>query len=211
VLNLIHHRPQAFDPYLPRRGVVIGRAAIGSGLMLSLALPFGSGKDFGTRSLAPNALIRVDSGGHVFLNLPYLETGQDSYASIPRLVAEELEVAMERVHVEHASPEGIHFNRMVIMQAATGSAEAIRNVWKPLCEAAATARDILIAAAAKRWDVDVWSCHAHEGEVIHTTTWRKLRYGELAAEAAHILIPRNVVLKQHVEAGLNQILQTRLE
>ena len=66
---------------------------------------------------------------------------------------------------------------------------------KLLGEAGATARVMLIAAAAERWGVDARSCHAHDGEVIHTPTWRKLRYGELAIDAAYMPIPNEVELK----------------
>jgi isoquinoline 1-oxidoreductase beta subunit len=64
-----------------------------------------------------------------------------------------------------------------------------------LGEVSATARVMLIAAAAERWSVDARSCHAYEGEVIHTPTWRKLKYGELAIDAAYMPIPREIAPK----------------
>jgi isoquinoline 1-oxidoreductase beta subunit len=74
--------------------------------------------------------------------------------------------------------------------------QTICSALSPLREASATARIMLVAAAAKRWDVDARCCHACEGEVIHTATWRKLSYGELAAEAACIKVLENVALKR---------------
>ena len=72
----------------------------------------------------------------------------------------------------------------------------MRGGWKPLREAGATARIMLVAAAAKRWSVDPESCRAQEGEVIHESTGRRLKYGELAAEAAQMPVPENVTLKR---------------
>jgi isoquinoline 1-oxidoreductase beta subunit len=195
---VIHHRPQGFDSYLPGGGLLISGAVIDGGLMLSLTLPFGR-VEVGSRTFSPKAFIRIDSDGQVFLTLPYVEGEEDSYTLIPLLIAEELEVTPNQVHLEHAPPnERLHFNPVLAGQTATGNSDAIRSAWKPLREAGATARTMLIAVAAKRWDVDARSCHAHEGEVIHTTTWRKLRYGELAGEAARIPIPKNVAQKQLV-------------
>jgi isoquinoline 1-oxidoreductase subunit beta len=196
---MIHHRPQAVDPYLRCRGLLISSAVIDRCLLLSLTLPFGWVEGVGTRSFSPNAFIRIDSDGGVFLALPYVEGEQDSYALIPMLIAEELDVASSQVHLEHTPPgERLYSNAA----AAIGNSDAIRGVWTPLREAAATARTMLIAAAAKRWDVDPWFCDAFQGEVIYTTTWRKLRYGELAAEAARIPVPRNVAIKQPAATAL---------
>ena len=116
---------------------------------------------------------------------------------ILRLVAEELEIALSQVHFQPMLwKEEFCFNQMPPVRAEFNNSEAICSAWKPLCEAAATARIMLVAAAAKRWDVDTRCCHAYEGEVIHTATWRKLSYGKLAAEAALIQIPKNVALKR---------------
>ena len=193
---IIHHRPQTFDPNLRCRGLLMSSSQIDGGLMLSLTLPLGWVEGVGARTFSPNAFIRIDGEGRVFVTLPYVEGAQDTYALMPLLIAEELEVAPNRVHLEHTPPkERFYDNPTPAGQAATGESDAIRSAGKPLREAAATARAMLIAAAAKRWDVDTRFCHAHEGEVIHTTTWRKLRYGELAVEAARIPIPKDVELK----------------
>jgi isoquinoline 1-oxidoreductase beta subunit len=78
----------------------------------------------------------------------------------------------------------------------------MRGAWKPLRQAGATARIMLVGAAAKRWGVDAKTCHLQEGEVIHVPTGRKLAYGELAAEAAKIPVPASVVLKSPDEFKL---------
>jgi isoquinoline 1-oxidoreductase beta subunit len=79
---------------------------------------------------------------------------------------------------------------------ATGNSDAIRGAWQPLREAGAVARTMLVAAAAKRWNVDPASCRAQSGEVLHPPTGRRGTYGELAADAARVPIPENVALKR---------------
>jgi len=100
-----------------------------------------------------------------------------------------------QVRLEHAPPnEKLYANPLLGVQA-TGNSNAIRGAWKPLREAGATARIILVAAAAARWSVDPASCRAQDGEVVHPPTGRRLKYGELATEAAKMPVPAGVTLK----------------
>ena len=86
--------------------------------------------------------------------MPYVEMGQGTYTSIPMLIAEELEMDLEQVRLEHAPPdEKLYANPLLGVQA-TGNSNAIRGAWQPLRQAGATARTMLVAAAAKRWNVD---------------------------------------------------------
>jgi CO/xanthine dehydrogenase Mo-binding subunit len=126
--------------------------------------------------------------------MPYVEMGQGTYTSIPMLIAEELEVNLQQVCLEHAPPnEKLYANPMP--GEATGNSNAMRGAWKPLREAGATARAMLVAAAAKRWGVDLQSCRAQDGAVIDVPTGRRLTHGELAADAAQMPVPQNVTLK----------------
>src|SRR3954467_11496637 len=173
---------------LSRRGFLATAAAAGGGLMLSLSLPFGR-SDAAVDSFAPNAFIRVGSDGQVVLTMPYVEMGQGTYTSIPMLIAEELEVSLQQVQLEHAPPdEKLYANPLLGVQA-TGNSNAIRGAWQPLRHAGAVARTMLIAAAAKRWNVDPAACRAQEGEVLHSATAKRLTYGELAADAALMPVP----------------------
>src|SRR3954447_25820280 len=179
---------------LSRRGFLATAAAAGGGLILSLSLPFDR-SDAAPDSFAPNAFIRVGSDGQVVLTMPYVEMGQGTYTSIPMLIAEELEVSLKQVRLEHAPPdEKLYANPLLGVQA-TGNSNAIRGAWKPLREAGATARIMLIAAAANRWGVDPKSCRAEHGEIVHVSTGRRLTYGELATEAAKIALRKDVILK----------------
>ena len=154
-------------------------------------------------SFVPNAFIRIGSDGSVTLTMPYVEMGQGTYTSIPMLIAEELEVALSQVRLEHAPPDEKRYgNPLFGGVQGTGGSSAIRAVWEPLRQAGATARVMLIAAAAKRWKVEPSSCHAERGEVVHKTSERRIGYGALAGDAAQLPIPEKVALKRPEEFKL---------
>jgi len=181
-----------------RRWFVKAGAAAGGGLMLSLRLPLpGTGAEAAAAdAFAPNAFIRVGSDGQIVLTMPYVEMGQGTYTSIPMLIAEELEVDLAQVKLEHAPPnEKLYANPLLGVQA-TGNSNAIRGAWQPLRQAGAIARTMLVAAAAKRWDVDPSSCRAQSGAVHHAPTGRSHTYAELAADAARMPVPEKVALKE---------------
>ena len=179
-----------------RRGFLKAGAAAGGGLMLSLNLPFGNDEAKAADAFVPNAFIRIDRDGQIFLTMPYVEMGQGTYTSIPMLIAEELEVDLKQVRPEHAPPnEKLYANPLLGVQA-TGNSNAIRGAWRPLREAGATAKTMLVSAAAKRWNVDPAACRAQSGEVLHPPTGKRLKYGELAADAARMPVPAKVALKR---------------
>jgi isoquinoline 1-oxidoreductase subunit beta len=191
---MIHHRPQTFEHHFSRRSCLISSGAVGGSMVLSLSLPLDEGNAGRSENSAPNAFIRIDSAGQVVLTMPRLEMGQGT--SVRMLIAEELEVAPSQVDLEYVPPEE-GFGADAMLQApATGHSNVIRRILRLLGEASATARVMLIAAAARRWGVDVRLCHAYEGEVIHAATWRTLKYGELAVDAANMPIPREIALKE---------------
>jgi len=193
---------RADDTSLSRRGFLITSAAIGGGLVLGLSLPLGGSDAAAAGEFAPNAFIRIGADGQIVLTMPYVEMGQGTYTSIPMLIAEELDVSLQQVKLDHAPPnEKLYVNPLLGVQA-TGNSNAMRGAWKLLRQAGATARIMLVEAAAKRWGVDATTCRAQEGEVIHVPTGRRLGYGELAAEAAKAPVPASVVLKSPDEFKL---------
>lgn len=181
-----------------RRSFLQVGAAAGGGLLLSVSLPFARDQAEAVRNFGftPNAFIHIDSDGRIALTVPYVEMGQGTYTSIPMLLAEELEVDLDQVHVEHAPPNDKLYANPLLGFQATGGSTAIRAAWKPMREAGATARMMLLAAAAKRWNVDPGTCQAQRGEITHTPSGRKFSYGELAAEAAETPVPEMVTLKR---------------
>ncbi|MGX9146380.1 molybdopterin cofactor-binding domain-containing protein [Mesorhizobium sp. 128a] len=182
-----------------RRRFLQAGVAAGGGLLLALTLPLGKdgaeAADAG--SFAPNAFIRIESDGQIVLTMPQVEMGQGTYTSIPMLIAEELAVELKQVQLEHAVPnEKLYGNPLLAGVQATGGSTSIRAVWEPMRQAGAVARTMLVAAAAKRWNVDPASCTAQAGEVLHTPTARSMKYGDLAADAAHMSVPESVTLKR---------------
>src|SRR5262249_53829914 len=152
---------------LSRRRFLQAGATAGGGLLLSLSLHFDGDEAEAADTFAPNAFIRIGGDGQIVLTMPYVEMGQGTYTAIPMLIAEELEVDLSQLRVEHAPPnEKLYGNPLLGGIQATGNSNAIRASWQPLRQAGATARTMLISAAAKRWNVDPASCRAQSGEVL---------------------------------------------
>jgi isoquinoline 1-oxidoreductase subunit beta len=190
-------QPPASD--LSRRDFLRVGASAGGGLMLSLSLPFANGEAEAPAAdgFAPNAFIRIEGDGQVVLTMPYVEMGQGTYTAIAMLIAEELEVELKQVRLEHAPPnEKLYGNPLLGGLQATGNSNAVRAAWQPLRKAGAIAKTMLVSAAAKRWNVDPASCRAQSGEVLHAPSRRSIKYGELAAAAARMPIPERVALKR---------------
>jgi CO/xanthine dehydrogenase Mo-binding subunit len=185
---------------LSRRQLFYAGAAAGGGFLLAWhldALPRalaaaarGSGITF-----APNAFIRVGSDGRVTLIMNQVEMGQGTYTSMPMLMAEELEVGLDQVHLEHAPPDDKLYALPGFGIQVTGASTSVRLQYESLRRAGATARTMLVAAAAQTWKVDPASCKASRGTVVHSSTGRKLSYGALADAAAKMPAPAQVALK----------------
>ncbi|MBR1204426.1 MULTISPECIES: xanthine dehydrogenase family protein molybdopterin-binding subunit [unclassified Bradyrhizobium] len=189
---------------LSRRNFLRASAIAGGGLLLSVSLPFASRESGAVAAgdFAPNAFIRIGGDGKVVLTMPYVEMGQGTYTSIPMLIAEELEIGLTQVQLEHAPPSDKLYANPLLGVQATGNSNAMRGAWQPMRKAGATAKAMLVAAAAKRWNVEPGSCRAENGEVHHAASGRKLGYGELAADAAQMPVPENVALKSPAEFKL---------
>src|SRR5262245_46860897 len=173
-------------------------AATEGGLLLGFGLPArGEIRDSLTTNapFAPNAFLRIDRSGKVTFVMPMIEMGQGTYTSLPMLIAEELEVDIDKVAIEHSPPDDkIYANPLVGLQL-TGGSTAVRGSYDPLRRAGATARVMLVTAAARRWNVDPSACHAEKGVVVHRPTGRRLGYGSLVDDAAKVPVPEKVALK----------------
>jgi isoquinoline 1-oxidoreductase beta subunit len=145
--------------------------------------------------LAPNAFIRIDRAGVVTLIMHKVEMGQGTFTSIPMLLAEELEVDLSKVKLEQAPADNSLYADPLLGGQVTGGSTSIRGAWKPLRQAGAAARMLLIEAAAQNWNVSPAMCTAINGEVTHNATGRKLSYGSLVDAAAKLPIPTNIELK----------------
>lgn len=187
-------------PRVDRRGFLKVGAALGGGLVIQVAVPIAFRPPWAAEvgpSFDPNAFIQIDRQSVVTLVIPMVEMGQGTYTALPMLMAEELEVALHQVRLEHAPPNDVLYGNAMVGFQATGMSSSIRAFWTPLRQAGAVARILLITAAANRWGVDPGTCRAQLGEVLHSASPRRLSYGELVDAAALLPgpAPASVTLK----------------
>jgi isoquinoline 1-oxidoreductase subunit beta len=143
----------------------------------------------------PNAFIRIDKSGTTTLVMPQVEMGQGIYTGVAMILAEELDADPAKILLEHApSNEKLYTNPLLGIQA-TGGSTSLRAFWMPLRTAGATARAMLVQAAAQQWHVDAAACTTSRGEVSHGASNRKLSYGSLIDVAGKITPPKNAPLK----------------
>ena len=136
-----------------------------------------------------NSYLSIATDGTITIFSPNPELGQNIMTSFPMIVAEELDADWSKVKAVQA-PFDTKYDRQV-----TGGSGAILHSWKRLRTAGATARYLLVAAAAKKWSVDASECTTDNGFVLHAKSGNKLSYGELAEEASKIPVPADVPLK----------------
>ncbi len=174
-----------------RRSFLKVTALAGGGFMLGFqALAKGAEGLPAEEVFAPNAFLKIDGAGVVSLMAPNPEVGQGIKTALPMLVAEELEVDWEKVVIIQAPLNTKDFTRQV-----AGGSGSIRSSWDSFRKAGATARQMLVEAAAQTWGVKSDECYAEKGAVIHRSTGKKLGFGELASKAATIAVPTDIKLK----------------
>jgi isoquinoline 1-oxidoreductase beta subunit len=144
---------------------------------------------------APNAFIRIEESGRTTLVMPQVEMGQGVYTSIPQIIAEELDADLAQVALLHAPPSDKLYGNPTFGLQVTGNSNSIRAFWKPLRNAGATARAMLVQAAAEQWQVEPKECTTSKGEITHAASGRKLSYGAVALAAAKVTPPKDVPLK----------------
>ena len=169
-------------------GITVGEG-VGRVLAAPAAAPF-----------APNAFLRITADGRVTVICPAVEMGQGVLTAIPMLVAEELDADWATVSVEQAPTDPVYNNPAFGMQG-TGGSTTVRAWWEPMRKAGATARAMLVAAAAQQWKVDPSTLKTAKGEVI-AADGRKLAYGDLVAAAATQPVPAAAKLKDPAEFRL---------
>jgi isoquinoline 1-oxidoreductase beta subunit len=189
-----------------RRAVVCGGLA--GFFVLGVYLPAhavnepGQPPDTTEGKFAPDAFIRIDRSGKTTLIMPQVEMGQGVYTAIPMLIAEELDADFSMIVVEHAPPSDKLYANPTFGIQATGNSNSIRSFWKPLREAGAAARLMLVQAAAQQWQVDPATCSTASGVVSHSLSGRRLEYGDLVDAASALPVPRNPKLKDQKDFNL---------
>ena len=164
----------------------------GGGLFLASYVPLqnvfaNSGDD--PKIFAPSVFLKIDSNGIVTIIVHRSEMGQGIKTALPMLIAEELELDWDKIVIVQADADQKYGSQ------TTGGSTSIRRNWRPLRIAGATARVMLLTAAANRWNVSIENCHVEKGYIINLQNKEKLSYGELVEDASKLPIPRNVKLK----------------
>jgi isoquinoline 1-oxidoreductase beta subunit len=177
-------------------------AAAGAGLSIAFTLPSRvlaatPEPASGATGFAPNAWLRFAPDESVTIFVSRAEMGQGVATGMPTLVADELDVAFNRVKIAFAPSAPEYGSPEYGGDQITGGSTSVAGSWIPLRTAGATARTILVATAAKQWSVDPASCTTHEGVVTHKASGRTATYGSLAVAASAMPVPdaKTVVLK----------------
>jgi isoquinoline 1-oxidoreductase beta subunit len=186
-------------PDVSRRALLTGGLA--AGFLLAFHLPLRAKNepnqpaDVTERKFAPNAFIRIDPDGTTTLIMPQVEMGQGIYTSIAMILAEELDADFSRVSLLHAPANEKFYANPDFGVQATGGSTSVRAFWKPLRAAGASARAMLVQAAAEQWQVESKDCKTSNGEITHAASGRKLSYGEVALAASKLTPPKDVAPK----------------
>ncbi|HWI41560.1 MAG TPA: molybdopterin cofactor-binding domain-containing protein, partial [Verrucomicrobiae bacterium] len=181
---------------LSRRDFMKTAALVGGGLVIGFSFPAGEGGAAGD-TLVSGPFLRVGPDGMVTVVVNKSEMGQGVYTSLPMLVAEELECDWRSVRVEPAPVAPAYNHATFGPQQITGGSTSVRTEWERLSRAGAAARRMLVAAAAQAWKVPEAECRAENGVVLGPGG--RLSYGELAARAAALPVPKVVPLKRQSE------------
>jgi isoquinoline 1-oxidoreductase beta subunit len=189
-------RPGFFDRPLSRREFLKGGAAAGLVIGLHLPLTARAAQESVHGVLAPNAFVRIGVDDTVTVISKHVEFGQGAYTGLATILAEELDADWSTVRVESAPADAtVYYNLAFGTAQGTGGSTAIANSWMQLRQAGATARALLVQAAAEQWGVPVAEITVAEGVVAHEASGRRARFGELAAAASRVTPPEGVELK----------------
>ena len=185
----------ALSPSIDRRTFLKVGSLAGGGLLIGTYVQLGGSRAraqapaAAAADFAPNAFIRISPSGAVSLIAPNSEMGQGAKTALPMILAEELDVPWDQVTVTQGD-----LNPAYGRQFAVGSSSTPGN-FGSLRKAGATARAMLVAAAALEWAVPASDCVTASGAVLHPASGRRLTYGELATAAGKLPPPSGVVLK----------------
>jgi isoquinoline 1-oxidoreductase subunit beta len=171
-----------------RRQFVTAGVAGAAGLVIGFYLPHGS--ESPGESFSPNAYLRITPDNKISVVVARSEMGQGVRTALPMILAEELEADWKQITIEQAGASTLFGDQ------TTGGSASVRTTWDPMRKAGATAREMLISAAALTWGLPRSACTAESSRIKHAASGRSLSYGELVGKAATLPIPTDVPLKQ---------------
>lgn len=185
------------SPKMNRRAFVIGTAAVGAGLAIGLDLPFGGPATVRAADGSPevNAWVVVRPDDTVVIRIARSEMGQGSLTGLAQLVAEELECDWSKVTTEYPTPGQSVARKRVWGDFSTGGSRGIRSSQDYVRKGGATARVMLIEAAANEWKVPASECTVAKGVISHKASGKTTTYGKVAEAAAKLTPPAEVKLK----------------
>ena len=193
---------QTTDKNLSRRNFIRLGSMTGAALTIGYAMPglaneaaeILTAQKAAEQGIELTAWISIDKTGKVTILNHRSEMGQGSFQAVPQMVAEELEVSLDDVIIGFAPGHQSKYGSQ-----STGGSSTVRGAYKTLLRTGATAREMLIEAAAAKWNVNENDCYAENGFVIHKPSGKKLGYGELVEDASKLTPPKNVKLKKREE------------
>ena len=182
-----------------RRKFLKDSTALMGGLVIGFYLPMKGGRAYAAEAppkptYPPNAFIRIAPDDSITIVINKSEMGQGVYTSLAMLIAEELEADWSRISVESA-PVAAVYNHTGFGMQMTGGSSSIPSSWEQMRRVGASARMLLIRAAAESWGVPVSECRAENSEVFHDASGQKASYGTLSDVAATLPLPEHVTLK----------------
>ncbi|HET9433495.1 MAG TPA: molybdopterin cofactor-binding domain-containing protein, partial [Chitinophagaceae bacterium] len=193
---------QTTDKNLSRRNFIRISGMTGAALTIGYAMPslaneaieIFTAQKAAEEGIELTAWISIDRSGKVTILNHRSEMGQGSFQAVPQIIAEELEVNLDNVKIAFAPGSQTKYGSQL-----TGGSSTVRGAYKGLLRTGATAREMLIEAAAKKWNVSRNECYAENGFVIHKPSGKKLGYGELVEDASKVTPPKEVKLKRREE------------
>ena len=193
---------QTTDKNLSRRNFIRMSGMTGAALTIGYAMPsianeaaeIFTAQKAAEQGIELTAWISIDKNGKVTILNHRSEMGQGSFQAVPQMVAEELEVSLDDINISFAPGHPSKYGSQI-----TGGSSTVRGAYKTLLQTGATAREMLIEAAAKKWNVNKNDCYAENGFIIHKPTGKKLGYGELVEDASKLTPPKEVKLKRREE------------
>ena len=177
-----------------RREFLKTSSALGGGLLMGLVLPASTAVQAAGTVYTPNAWVHIADNNAITLLTARSEMGQGVFTSMPMLIAEELNVEMSQISVQNAPANAAAYTNDLLGAQITGGSTSVRDGWEKLRIAGAQLREMLISAAATRWNVDRSTLRADKG-VVYGPGGKEATYGSLAADAAKLPVPEKVALK----------------
>ena len=180
-----------------RRGFLKSAAATAAGLTIGFhwSGPLSRALADTVKDFAPNAFLRIAPDNSVTVIAKHLEMGQGAYTGLATVVAEELDADWAQIRVESAPADASKYANLAFGMQGTGGSSAMANSWMQLRQAGATARAMLVAAAATEWNVPPASLTIERGVVHHAPSNRQATFGALAGKASSLPVPNDVPLK----------------